>query len=439
MCYSTTITRSTLFTAAWLAYSAFLSPAAWAQEKPDAQILALINEIRSVDNHSHALPVPGQTALDRDIPNPLGTSPAFMAVRQRESNPEWIDAWRALYGYHWQDTNAAHVQEALRAKRDRIQAEGAAYPAWVLDQTRIDVVLINAPALGMGQALPRFRWVPYADGFLFPFQAIDFQGSTTLQQRRNEVGLASMPPEWSSYLKLITQQLTTWKANGAVAVKFAVAYYRPLDFAKVADVESEAIYNRYLALGEKQHDYHTADYRALQDFLFRYAVREAGRIGLPVHIHTGEGAGPAFPTAGSNPLFLEGVLNDFSLGRTTFVLVHGGFPFDREVVSLIQKPNVYVDISGQTFFRSANDLSDTLRQWLYAFPEKILFGTDAFTNTWLRGWEEMTWIAMRSGRIALALTLTRMMVAGEITRGRAEEVARMVLRDNAINLYHLTH
>ena len=77
------------------------------------------------------------------------------------------------------------------------------------------------------------------------------------------------------------------------------------------------------------------------------------------------------------------------------------------------------------------------RKWLYAFPEKILFGTDAFTNTWLRGWEEMTWIATRSGRIALALALTRMMTAGEITRVRAEEVARMVLRENAIKLYQL--
>jgi hypothetical protein len=317
----------------------------------------------------------------RDIPNPLGTSQPFMSVRQRENNPEWIEAWRALYGYQWQDADTAHVQEALRAKRDRIQAQGAAYPAWVLDQIGIDVVLINAPALGIGQTSPRFRWVPYADGFLFPFQAIDFQGSMTLQQRRKEVGLASLPPAWTSYLKLITQQLTAWKGNGAVAVKFAIAYYRPLDFARVADADAERIYERYLALGDRQHDYHTADYRALQDLLFRYVVREAGRIGLAVHIHTGEGAGPAFPTAGSNPLLLEGVLNDFSLARTTFVLVHGGFPFDREVVSLIQKPNVYVDISGQTFFRSANDLSGTLRQWLYAFPEKIMFGTDAFTNT----------------------------------------------------------
>src|SRR5207253_44000 len=200
---------------------------------------------------------------------------------------------------------------------------------------------------------------------------------------------------------------------------------------------AQRIYERFLAEGTRPRDYHASDYRALQDFLFRYVAKEAGRAGLPVHIHTGEGAGPTFPTSGSNPLLLESVLNDFSFMRTTFVLVHGGFPFDRQVVSMIQRPNVYVDVSGQTFFRAPDDLSQTLRLWLYAFPEKIMFGTDAFTNTWLRGWEEMTWIATRSGRAALALALTRMMAAGEITRARAEEVARMVLRENAVRLYKL--
>lgn len=132
------------------------------------------------------------------------------------------------------------------------------------------------------------------------------------------------------------------------------------------------------------------------------------------------------------------MLNDFSLSETKFVLVHGGFPFDRAVTALLQKPNVYADVSGQTFFRSPAGLSETLRLWLWAFPEKVLFGTDAFTAAGLRGWEEMAWVATRSARQGLALALSQMMAAGEITRGRAEEVARMVLRDNAYTLYQLS-
>ena len=50
----------------------------------------------------------------------------------------------------------------------------------------------------------------------------------------------------------------------------------------------------------------------------------------------------------------------------------------------------------------------------------------------------MTWLATKTGREALALAQGRMIAAGDITRVRAEAVARMVLRDNAVGLYGLT-
>jgi uncharacterized protein len=158
-------------------------------------------------------------------------------------------------------------------------------------------------------------------------------------------------------------------------------------------------------------------------------------LGLRVHIHTGEGGGPLFGTAGSNPLLLESVLNDYSLQETVFVLVHGGFPFDRTVSSLIKKPNVFTDISGQTFFRSRNELSDTIQPWLETFPEKVMFGTDAFGLSPLRSWEEMAWISTTTGREALALALTRMIRTNEVTRERAKKIALLVMRENALRLY----
>jgi hypothetical protein len=429
--------RTTLRLPAWLVYSMFLPAAALAQERPDPQLLAFINQIRAVDNHSHALPARNPEATVASPAEPLGTSPPFFSVRQRETNPEWIEAWRALYSYPHRDAGAAHVREAFSAKQRLMQEKGTNYPGWILDQVGIEVALINAPALGLGQTEPRFRWVPYADGFLFPFPVADFPGSP--RQRRVEIGLDKAPPPWADYLALVSSRLRQWKAMGAVATKFTIAYYRSLDFAPTTEADARNIYDRYLQDGGTQpRDYRTAEYKTLQDFLFRHVAREAGRAGLAIHVHTGEGGGPVFGVAGSNPLLLDSVVNDFSLSQTTFVLVHGGFPFDRAVSGLIQKPNVYADVSAQTFFRSRHDLSETLRLWLWAFPEKVLFGTDAFTMTALRGWEEMTWLATRTGREALALALTQMVMAGDITRPRAEEVARMVLRDNAIRLYKLT-
>jgi hypothetical protein len=70
-------------------------------------------------------------------------------------------------------------------------------------------------------------------------------------------------------------------------------------------------------------------------------------------------------------------------------------------------------------------------------PEKVLFATDAYPYSSEMGWEEGGWIAARAGRQALAIALTEMLRGGEITRERASQLARMVLRDNARALYGL--
>ena len=70
-------------------------------------------------------------------------------------------------------------------------------------------------------------------------------------------------------------------------------------------------------------------------------------------------------------------------------------------------------------------------------PEKVLFGTDAYPYSDELGWEESAWIAAKRGREALAIALTGMLRDGEISKDRAFELARMVLRENARNLYGL--
>ena len=80
-----------------------------------------------------------------------------------------------------------------------------------------------------------------------------------------------------------------------------------------------------------------------------------------------------------------------------------------------------------------------MRAWLEWYPEKILFGTDSYSdpNTPLSDWEEKLWLTNKSAREALALALTGMMNDGQITREDALHLAQMVLRDNAVKLYKL--
>ena len=145
--------------------------------------------------------------------------------------------------------------------------------------------------------------------------------------------------------------------------------------------------------------------------------------------------GGYFGIAGDNPLLLESVFNDPALRKTNFVMLHGGWPFVREAGALLQKPNVYLDLSQETLSFSPRTLSGWLREWLETFPDKVLFGTDGYPYNDAMGWEESSWMASRNGRQALGLALTGMMRDGEVSRQRAGDIAGKVLRGNAAGLY----
>jgi predicted TIM-barrel fold metal-dependent hydrolase len=101
------------------------------------------------------------------------------------------------------------------------------------------------------------------------------------------------------------------------------------------------------------------------------------------------------------------------------------------------KPNVYADFSAQTFFLYPRGLSEVLRSWLETYPDRVLFGTDAFSFGPAVDWPELAWLSNTTARTALAMALTGMMNDGEISRERALELARMALRENARKLYKL--
>jgi predicted TIM-barrel fold metal-dependent hydrolase len=255
-----------------------------------------------------------------------------------------------------------------------------------------------------------------------------------LKRYLSDLKLKAVPLSLKEYLaRVVTPTLERQRNGGAVAVKFEAAYLRRLDFGEATEAEAARVYARYARGGAPA----AAEYKPLQDFLFRYVAREAGRLGMAVHIHTGGGVGAYFNLTGSNPMLLESALSDPALRKTNFVLVHGGWPFAAQAGALILKPNVYADFSAQTFLRSPRALAATLREWLEFAPDKVMFGTDAFALTPEVGWEEVGWLSNRTGRQALALALTGMLRDGEITRARASELARMVLRENAARLYEL--
>jgi predicted TIM-barrel fold metal-dependent hydrolase len=107
------------------------------------------------------------------------------------------------------------------------------------------------------------------------------------------------------------------------------------------------------------------------------------------------------------------------------------------VAVLLSKPNVYADFSEQDFLIPSRPLSAVIREWLEWYPEKVLYGTDLAPGPPVQDWDVIGYSTNLTARKALAIALTGMINDGEITRGRALELARMVLRGNAIRLYGL--
>jgi predicted TIM-barrel fold metal-dependent hydrolase len=413
----------------------------------DPELRHLIDSTPAFDNHAHPVLAPPADATDRNFDAlPVDNmAPQTDPVAWRADNSQLPAAWLALWGFKADAPLGAKSLADLQAARARVkQREQSNYPAWVLQQAGISTMLANRVVMGEGVQPPQFRWVPYIDALLFPLDNSGLAEATPdraqffpLENRvraryLQALGLKTIPATLDDYLRVVvTPTLERQKREGAVAEKFELAYLRGFDITDPSHDEAAAAYAKNAAGGRPD----PAAYKLLQDYLFRYIAQECGRLGLAVHLHSMSGGGSYFGIAAANPLLLEPLFNDSHLRNTRFVLLHGGWPFVREAGALLQKPNVYLDISQQALTFPPRTLAGWLREWLETYPDKVLFGTDGYPFSDSMGWEEATWIASHNARAALGLALTGMLRDGEISRERANTIAAMVLHGNAEALY----
>ena len=427
------------------AQSAASAPGARSQVDP--QIARAIASIAAIDNHAHPVLSPPDDSNDREFDAlPVDnmepqTDPAALRADSRQLSA----AWRALWGFRGVAPLDPAAMKRLQAARAAVKLrEGTAYDNWVLDQSHVGMEVANRVRMGTGIAPPRFRWVPYDDALLFPLNNAALAAATPdkalffpLEDKVRAMylrtaGLQAMPFTLDEYLqKLVRSTLQAQKAGGAIAIKFEIAYLRGFDFTDPSHDEAARVYARYAGGGVPN----AADYKLLQDFLFRAIAQEAGRLGMAVHLHTMAGAGSYFSIAGASPMLLESLFNDPRLRKTNFVMLHGGWPFVHEAGALLQKPNVFLDISQESLIIPPHTLAGWLREWLELYPDKVLYATDGYPYSDSLGWEESLWIADRNARQALGIALTGMLRDGEIDSARAQAIATMVLRGNAAQLY----
>src|SRR5262249_53921124 len=147
----------------------FLANAARAQTA-DPDLMAAINKIKAIDNHSHPPKVvgPGEKDDDFDILPCDPLEPSEPTTISRPENPQYLAAWKALYNYPYNDMSPEHVRELLATKQKIMREQGDNFPNWVLDQLGIEIELANRVAMGRGLKPPRFRWVPFDDALMLP-------------------------------------------------------------------------------------------------------------------------------------------------------------------------------------------------------------------------------------------------------------------------------
>jgi uncharacterized protein len=421
----------------------------WAQARPlpnqnvsaiYQRLLTQIEKIPIVDMHAH----PGYWD-DSDVDAMAVTVTDLDPFRTRATNPEWAAAAKALFGYPYSDLSPEHAAW-LDKKDDELRKEwGKDYFTKVLDLVGIQVGVANRVAMDYLEGNPRFRWVVFVDPFMFPFDNHDLAinpdravyfpiQEKALHRYVAQAGASQLPADLAGYEALIGRVLQQDKQQGAVAIKFEAPYFRSLvNISDPPREKAEAIYRKYSSGAVPSAE----EYLVFQDYVFRYLIAQAGPQHLEVHIHSAVGAGNYYHLREGNAMDLENILRDPRYKDTIFVMIHGGYPYDRESIWLAALPNVYLDSSEFILLVYPAEYSRILKNWFEIYPEKVVFGSDAFPYTREVAVPETYWLAVHTARTASAAALAQMVAEGEISEAKALDIARDYFHDTTAKLFGL--
>jgi hypothetical protein len=407
-------------------------------QKTYERLLEEIDKIPMYDNHAH----PGY-ADDSDVDAMASPPDESATLRLRDDNPEFVAGAKALFGYPYDDFKPEHAKWLAEKKAAAEKAGGTAYFDGILDKLNVDICLANRAMMPAYLDRKRFHWVFFGDAFFYPFDNRGETASTPdmgvyvpLQEKmlarwKKQEGLEAWPADLAGYVAFVQKTMEDNQKRGGVAIKFEAAYFRSLYFTDPPREKAEAIYSKYHASGTPTAE----EYRVFQDYIFRRITDQAGKLGLPMHFHSAVGIGDYFSLHNGNVLNLENVVRDARYKNVTFVLVHGGWPYEREAALLTAVKNVYLDTSFQSEMLYPSQFKLVLKQLLTLFPDKMMYGSDAFPFNDALGAEESMWLAARTTRTGLAAALAELVDEGAFSETKAFELARNYLHDNAAHLY----
>jgi predicted TIM-barrel fold metal-dependent hydrolase len=296
----------------------------------------------------------------------------------------------------------------------------------VFDKAGIAVALWNR--LDRMGPLPRM-WTPEYDRSLFiqdmlsPF--MDLVEPTWAERWGRETLCLD------DYLGAMEERFAA-NARQASAIKFGVAYSRPLTFEDRARSEIEPLFNQLLnAAWERNISTPSmAELRAIQDYLLHFSLQQCGKYDLVVKFHTGLQEGNGNTIRNSRAALLSNLF--FKYPKVKFDIYHISYPYQEELLTLAKNfANVSIDFCWMWIINPAAGRR-ALSEFLDAVPANKVHGYGG-DFIFIEGSYGHAIMAKEN----IARVLAEKVSDGDMTAERAITVGTWLLRDNAINWFDL--
>jgi hypothetical protein len=224
------------------------------------------------------------------------------------------------------------------------------------------------------------------------------------------------PETLDDYLELLEAAIMAARERGAVAIKSALAYDRPVAFD---NPDLEAARRAFRAEGEIGSE----DAQAFGDVVLHRVCRIAEKLDVPFQVHLGLGIIP-----GSGPMLFEPIIAQYPNVR--FDLFHCGYPWVDEIGGLLHNyDNVVADlcwlplISTTAAVRALHEYLDVARS-----SDRIVWGDDTWTG-------EEAFGALRAWEYVVARVLSERTGEGLCSPSYASRLAEKLMWENAEKLF----
>jgi uncharacterized protein len=222
---------------------------------------------------------------------------------------------------------------------------------------------------------------------------------------------------FDDYLDYLRSLFTSWRQRGAVALKSASAYERPLAYGEGDRSSAASVF------GRRPETASPAERAAYEDYMFDFFCRLAASFEVPFQVHTGLGE-----LSGSRPLGFEPVIVRHP--DVHFVLFHAGYPWHGEAAGLAHNhSNISLDmvwapiISTTAAIAALHEFVEVARS-----SDRIAWGSDTWTSEEAIG-------ALLAWQHVVATVLSQKVDAGYFDMAEAEALAHKLMYRNAARLY----